>query len=484
MPKILKILTGPQEGAELELDAGIALRIGTDASCDVALVDAMAPSLAAELLLQDDNVMVTAQAEQIFMGEEPLVVGQSTSMTDYTILTIGSTRCAVGDSDKVWPPMKWIPLDVLLADKTAAPAETAAPKADEKATPATEAAETSKAPTATAAEEDAPLSREQLEKLDELQSKKRAARRKKLAILLWGILLLGCAVAMWVTGKYVWSKAQPKEVIQEEPVDVQKRNQDELRAKVIAYHLDMEEDEKGDIRRISGNLPTVSQRILIEQAIRYEAPYITCELTDDETLARSVKGLIWGLAEERLKLVSLHDRIAEITGMTESEEEWKTIVENIRHDVPRLAGLKSEVVYADAMAARLREALKQTGFHDVGIEILPGELQFTGFVPESDRETFIAFLAEAMHYFPDNAKLSNMVKWRSPATATEDGAAEDMRPRQLPIIGIAVHPIPYVILADGQRMGMGSVVGGYTIKDISLTEVTLSNDNEQLIWRP
>ena len=72
----------------------------------------------------------------------------------------------------------------------------------------------------------------------------------------------------------------------------------------------------------------------------------------------------------------------------------------------------------------------------------------------------------------------------SAITTTEEGVEENLRLRQLPIIGIAVHPIPYVILADGQRMGTGSVVGGYTIKDISLTEVTLSNDNEQLIWRP
>ena len=41
-----------------------------------------------------------------------------------------------------------------------------------------------------------------------------------------------------------------------------------------------------------------------------------------------------------------------------------------------------------------------------------------------------------------------------------------------------------VILADGQRLGTGSVVGDYVIEDISLTEVTLRNANEQLIWRP
>ena len=56
MPKLLKILTGPQEGAELELDAGIVLRMGTDDSCDIAIVDAMAPAQALEVVLEGDDV--------------------------------------------------------------------------------------------------------------------------------------------------------------------------------------------------------------------------------------------------------------------------------------------------------------------------------------------------------------------------------------------------------------------------------------------
>ena len=99
MPKLLKILTGPQEGAELELDAGIALRMGTDDSCDIAIVDAMAPAQALELVLEGDDVFVTAAAERIFAGDAALPVGEKTTLPDYTILTIGSTRCAIGDTD-------------------------------------------------------------------------------------------------------------------------------------------------------------------------------------------------------------------------------------------------------------------------------------------------------------------------------------------------------------------------------------------------
>ncbi len=469
MPKILKILTGPQEGAELELDAGIALHIGTDDSNDIVLVDAMAPAQALELIMEGDNVSVTASAERLFAGDAALPVGEKTALPDYTILTIGSTRCAVGDADKAWPPLRWIPLDVLLAEKTQ-------PQEEEK----TEEPKTNEPK---AEQEEAPLSREQVEKLDELQSNKRAKRSRGFAILSWLILILICAVGMWFTGRHVWNLAKPQES-QSIVENTRQTRLEKLREKAEALNLTMEEDEDGNLTRITGNVSKTSQRTSIEQIVKYDCPNVVCEMTDDETLARSVKELVWGLTEGRLQLVSLKDRVAKLMGMTNNEEEWNTIVDNIRHDIPRLATVESDVVFADVMAAKLREALAQTGFRDVRVEILPGELQFVGYAPKESRQTFAKLLEEAVKYFPENAKLTNMVKWKDsePPVDGEEPAAP--KARQLPITGIVVHPYPCVILADGQRLGKGSLVGGYTIDDISLTEVSLSKEDEKLTWRP
>ena len=471
MPKILKILTGPQEGAELELDAGIALRIGTDDSCDIVLVDAMAPAQALELVMEGDDVSVTAAAERIFAGDAALPVGEKTALPDYTILTIGSTRCAVGDADKPWPPLRWIPLDVLLAEKPQ-PEQEAEKSAEESADKPEQ--------------EEAPLSREQLEKIDELQSQKRAKRGRGFAILSWLILILICAAGMWFTGRHVWKIAAPKE--KEEAKDVaenaHKTRLEKLRERAEALGLTIEEEEDGSIRRIAGNVPKTSQRTVIEQIVKYDCPQVICEMTDDETLARSVKELVWGLTEGRLQLVSLKDRVAKLMGMTNSEEEWNTIVDNIRHDIPRLASVESDVVYADVMAAKLREALSKTGFHDVRVEVLPGELQFVGYAPKESSQTFIKLLEEAVKYFPENARLSNLVKWKDAETVIDGEDPVAPKVRQLPITGIVVHPYPCVILADGQRLGTGSMVGGYTIDEISLTEVSLSKEDEKLTWRP
>ena len=171
-------------------------------------------------------------------------------------------------------------------------------------------------------------------------------------------------------------------------------------------------------------------------------------------------------------------------GMTNSEEEWNTIVDNIRHDIPRLGTVESDVVFADVMAAKLREALAQTGFHDVRVEILPGELQFVGYAPKESSQTFVKLVEEAVKYFPENARLTNMVKWKDPDTPVDGEEPTAPKVRQLPITGIVVHPYPCVILADGQRLGTGSMVGGYTIDEISLTEVSLSKEDEKLTWRP
>ncbi|MCR5380959.1 MAG: hypothetical protein K6G44_08255 [Lentisphaeria bacterium] len=469
MPKILKILTGPQEGAELELDAGIALHIGTDDSNDIVLVDAMAPAQALELIMEGDNVSVTASAERLFAGDAALPVGEKTALPDYTILTIGSTRCAVGDADKAWPPLRWIPLDVLLAEKTQ-------PQEEEK----TEEPKTNEPK---AEQEEAPLSREQVEKLDELQSNKRAKHSLGFAILSWLILILTWSVGMWFTGRHVWNLAKPQES-QSIVENTRQTRLEKLREKAEALNLTMEEDEDGNLTRITGNVSKTSQRTSIEQIVKYDCPNVVCEMTDDETLARSVKELVWGLTEGRLQLVSLKDRVAKLMGMTNNEEEWNTIVDNIRHDIPRLATVESDVVFADVMAAKLREALAQTGFRDVRVEILPGELQFVGYAPKESRQTFAKLLEEAVKYFPENAKLTNMVKWKDSETPVDGEEPAAPKARQLPITGIVVHPYPCVILADGQRLGKGSLVGGYTIDDISLTEVSLSKEDEKLTWRP
>lgn len=472
MPKILKILTGPQEGAELELDADIALHIGTDDSNDIVLVDAMAPAQALELVMEGDNISVTASAERLFAGDAALPIGEKTALADYTILTIGSTRCAVGDADKPWPPLRWIPLDVLLAEKTQ-------PQEEEK----TEEPTTNEPKPE---QEEAPLSREQVEKLDELQSNKRAKRSRSFAIISWLLLILICVAGMWFTGRHVWNLAAPKEKEETSNVmeNAHKTRLERLRERAEALGLTIEEEEDGSIKRISGNVPKTSQRTLIEQIVKYDCPNVICEMTDDETLARSVKELVWGLTEGRLQLVSLKDRVAKLMGMTNSEEEWNTIVDNIRHDVPRLAKVESDIVYADVMAAKLREALSKTGFHDVRIEILPGELQFVGFAPKESSQTFVKLVEEAVKYFPENARLSNLVKWKESNMVADSEDPVAPKVRQLPITGIVVHPYPCVILADGQRLGKGSLVGGYTIDDISLTEVSLSREDEKLTWRP
>ncbi len=334
-----------------------------------------------------------------------------------------------------------------------------------------------------AEQEEAPLSREQVEKLDELQSNKRAKRSRGFAILSWLILILICAVGMWFTGRHVWNLAKPQES-QSIVENTRQTRLEKLREKAEALNLTMEEDEDGNLTRITGNVSKTSQRTSIEQIVKYDCPNVVCEMTDDETLARSVKELVWGLTEGRLQLVSLKDRVAKLMGMTNNEEEWNTIVDNIRHDIPRLATVESDVVFADVMAAKLREALAQTGFRDVRVEILPGELQFVGYAPKESRQTFAKLLEEAVKYFPENAKLTNMVKWKDSETPVDGEEPAAPKARQLPITGIVVHPYPCVILADGQRLGKGSLVGGYTIDDISLTEVSLSKEDEKLTWRP
>ena len=498
MPKLLKILTGPQEGAEIELTPDAALHIGSDASCDVMLVDTMAPQDALVIALEGTEVFATAHSDAIFVVDRKLVEGEKTPLQDYAVITIGSTRCAIGDSDQTWPAMRWIPLDVLLAEKLPDPsALQSAPPSAHPDSSALQSASPSAHPDSSAlqAEENTeeksspPLSREQLEKLSQLQSDKRASRTRAQALLLWGALILICLIGMYLAGHYVWNLTKPKTNLATLLENARQTRNDKLMEKIRQHGLTLLKDEHDMPIRLVGNLATTSQRVHIEQFIKYDYPYITAELTDDETLTKSLSELLHGLTDDRITIDSLHDCQATVSGMTATETEWHTIHANIINDIPRLRDIKGDIVYADVMAAKLREALKKTNFNNVRVEILPGELQFTGFVSEERHQDFELLLAEAAKFFPKQAKLTNLVKWKTEDKIADDSpavpaAVKKENPKVLPITGIVVSPFPCVILEDGQRLGVGSQIGDYVIDAINLTEVSLSHNDEKIIWHP
>ena len=95
MNLMLKIVQGPNAGAEIALVDGLCITLGRSDSCDIVLADSLLPAEPVQLETQSDGVAMTAPGEG------------RVHLKPYHVVTIGATSFAVGPADGPWEPLVW-----------------------------------------------------------------------------------------------------------------------------------------------------------------------------------------------------------------------------------------------------------------------------------------------------------------------------------------------------------------------------------------
>ena len=90
MSFLLKIVEGPNKGAEIALVEGVAVTLGKTDACDIVLADAT---------LGDEPLEIEASADSVTLGGERL--------EPFHVVVRGSTAFAVGPSDSPWGELVW-----------------------------------------------------------------------------------------------------------------------------------------------------------------------------------------------------------------------------------------------------------------------------------------------------------------------------------------------------------------------------------------
>ena len=86
---LLKIVEGPNRGAEIALPDGVAVTLGKGDDCDVVLADASLPAAPTTLRAAPDGVTLDGQP-----------------LEPFAVKTVGATSFAVGPADAPWEPLK------------------------------------------------------------------------------------------------------------------------------------------------------------------------------------------------------------------------------------------------------------------------------------------------------------------------------------------------------------------------------------------
>ena len=304
---VLKIVEGPNRGAEIALVEGVAVTLGKGDECDIVLADSTLPE--EPLSIEANGDAVSVNGEQV---------------EQFAVKTLGATSFAVGPADAPWGELKW-PAKGEISRKDAEPQgkETQAEEAHgeedlrDSATPREEKA-------------DAPE-----------PEKKKHGCLGCLVVLVLLVLLLG--VLAWLFRATVRPYAEKVLAYARESLHVGGGTGGAgmgaalpmtLSEVASSYGLELEENDGQ--AKLSGNLKTRADR-LRATAEAYEArPGVDLDLSDDESFRASADDALFTITEGAMKVVAATNRVLSIAGTSPSPFALKRILESLSADLPKL----------------------------------------------------------------------------------------------------------------------------------------------------
>lgn len=308
----LKVLSGPQAGAEMLLADGRRL-IGHDDACDILLADEAVASRHAALLIERGQCSIEALEGALVVVDGRRVT--HTALRAFQPFTLGGTQLAAGPADQPWPhiDLPAIGSSTPAVEPEAKPAPLQAPSAAAASPPATPPAAPNR-----------PAHRR---------------RRRRMAPLIGLIAVVLVAVLLLLLNGSGWGAAAPPDR-QAELAGVEQQ----LKGLLVDYQsgADLRIERKNDRLTVRGYVPTAAARKQLRGAIEKVSPAVEVRVADTASLAEAAQSI---LEMYKVDLTAAPGEPGEvvIAGTTADVARWSQVKQTISTDVPRIAKLTDHV---------------------------------------------------------------------------------------------------------------------------------------------
>ena len=307
---LLKIVEGPNKGAEIALVEGVAVTLGKGEDCDIVLADPTMP---------DAPLPVEASADGVVVGGEPL--------ESFSVKTFGATSFAVGPADAPWGELTW-------------------PKAEDREV------QDGKRESESPVRADPPAPEEPPREEEEGKKKRGGCFGCLLALL---VLLLVLVVLVWffrdalkTHAETLWKTSGADGSPTAQPASSGDRLST-LREIAAKYDLSLAESD-GQVR-VSGNLRMRRDRLAATAEAYGALPGVELDISDDETFRASAEDALFTLTEGAIKVVSATNRVVSIAGSSASPLSLKKTLEALNADLPKLRGIDASGVVISPIVA-------------------------------------------------------------------------------------------------------------------------------------
>ena len=325
----MKIVEGPNKGAEIALVEGVAVTLGKGDDCDIILAD---------LTLPDAPLSIEATADG--------VTADGAAMELLAVRTIGATSFAVGPADAPWGELKW-------------------PKKESPETP-----ETPDKP-------ESPEKPEAPEKPGKPEAPEAQGRRRGCGcgcLVAVVVLLLLAAGLAWFfrdrlgdsdrleqferIGRGWYARFAKESRDARSSGEVRKASLSDIAEK---YGLSLAESNGAS--RVSGNLKTRRERLAATAEAYQARPGADLDLSDDESFRAAAEDALFTVSEGALKVCAATNRFLKIVGSSPSPLTLKKALEAINSDIPKLRGVDvSGVVVGGVARSAEHDGSEDSGF--------------------------------------------------------------------------------------------------------------------------
>lgn len=330
---LLKVIAGPNQGAEIGLYAGKTL-IGSDGECDVVLHDVMVATQHLELELSETGPMVAAPLGGRVYTNGKRIREARQNIPDFGFLSIGGTHLVIGPADGQWPLLS--PADVPELEKEAPPPPEPEPAASPAAAPMPDGPRPVDTPAAGVAAAPA------------VPAAAPSSKFGPVVGVAAGLLLLagwGIVYKDLVTGG---SKDSP---VVELPDDEKPAARAQAVVEDFGALGSVKVEEVAGRVSVSGYVDTEVKQREMQVAFRDAVPGIRTKIYSLEKIAASARSL---LDARRLPLTvtSLSEGKIKVSGNLPSSEPWLQMRQSLLREVPGLSGIE-DAVEIDALRSML-----------------------------------------------------------------------------------------------------------------------------------
>ena len=438
---VLRVLSGPHAGAEVDIGAQPSL-LGKADTCDIVLIDDALQDQHVKFSVKDDKIICTPQdGASVFVGG--IETHEEREVNAFQPIVCGTTLLALGPKDQIWP--------TITVPELKSEAEEA--EAQEKAKAEAEA---------------------------DLKKKKR--RKQLLCFLLIGGTGLLCLVLIGTVTRVSQKKEAKRLAIEESsfPIVALKESIEEVLEKhkvdaelvkislsgkrfVLSCHVATSR-EKQELEKELHQLPKVnfqSIHIYVQEKIIEQAQAL---LNARQTLTAVAAAKLDGIL---------------IKGYLQLIEQLPAIKSRLLTDVPGLNSIETALFSPDEvyeLASNLLTQYKLMGL--LKIQTVRTGLMVMGNIQASDEPRWKEAQKALKKNFRGICRVLSYV-----ATVAPNAVKQMFFPSTITTVSIPKHELPWIDLQNGDRYYEGALLpSGYKIKSVTKKEIQLQKNEDKVIF--